>query len=194
MSEIIRQAPSLRVRDRLIVDLTSLAALCALALCAGLASNRFRDEGVAIPHKSKKERFALAVLAATPAASGKRGNGQQEPAGRISPAEFSALLRAGQTLGVDARAELFHQAGHIAGAVSLPRARFDKAYPPLRLQLEEASRRHKPIVVYCQNAQCEDSELVAAALEQLGFANVLVLHGGFRAWEAAGLPVERGQP
>jgi len=54
-------------------------------------------------------------------------------------------------------------------------------------------RGDQPVVVY------DDADSTAAArawwlLRYFGHPEVLVLDGGFRAWAAAGLPVERGEP
>jgi rhodanese-related sulfurtransferase len=45
------------------------------------------------------------------------------------------------------------------------------------------------IVLYCRSDRM--SEIAARRLVELGYTNVYNLDGGFVAWEAAGLPVER---
>jgi rhodanese-related sulfurtransferase len=46
----------------------------------------------------------------------------------------------------------------------------------------------RPVVVFCDAGYA--SSLVAATLQDLGFAHATDLDGGFQAWRAAGLPVE----
>ena len=50
----------------------------------------------------------------------------------------------------------------------------------------------REIMVYCSEATCDDSELLAKELYLLGFTKLLVFKGGFAEWSGAGLPVERG--
>lgn len=45
-----------------------------------------------------------------------------------------------------------------------------------------------PIICYCGGGY--RSALVADNLQKMGYTNVLSLAGGFKAWKAAGLPVE----
>jgi 3-mercaptopyruvate sulfurtransferase SseA len=55
---------------------------------------------------------------------------------------------------------------------------------------EAAPDRSRPVVVTCPDGLA--STLAAATLADLGYAGARVLDGGTRAWEAAGLPLERG--
>jgi rhodanese-related sulfurtransferase len=45
-----------------------------------------------------------------------------------------------------------------------------------------------PVICYCGGGY--RSALVADNLQKMGYTNVLSLAGGFKAWKAAGLPVE----
>ena len=47
------------------------------------------------------------------------------------------------------------------------------------------------IVVYCANAECEDSVETAERLLALGYTNVRHYPGGKSEWREAGLPLER---
>jgi rhodanese-related sulfurtransferase len=47
----------------------------------------------------------------------------------------------------------------------------------------------QPIVIVCSEGYA--SSLAAASLQDLGLVNATDLIGGFRAWEAAGLPIRR---
>jgi rhodanese-related sulfurtransferase len=51
--------------------------------------------------------------------------------------------------------------------------------------------RDRPIVVHCQGGT--RSAIAAGLLDARGLAQVHDMPGGFTEWEAAGLPVERGE-
>lgn len=52
--------------------------------------------------------------------------------------------------------------------------------------------KQAPIVLYCGGGF--RSVLAADALQQMGYANVVSMDGGIKAWRAAGCPIESGQP
>ncbi|QRR07541.1 molybdopterin biosynthesis protein MoeB [Burkholderia sp. MS455] len=54
---------------------------------------------------------------------------------------------------------------------------------------EQVSDLNAPIVLYC--ASGVRSLMAVASLHGLGYSNVVSLTGGFAAWKAAGLPIER---
>lgn len=99
----------------------------------------------------------------------------------ITPREAGALL--GRLVVIDVREkEEFHR-GHIRGAVNLPKG---------TVEWEVERRVPDPetgILVYCSGGN--RSALVADNLQRMGYRRVKSLAGGFRAWQAAGLPVVR---
>lgn len=108
---------------------------------------------------------------------------------RYAPAEAAAAQRDGAVL-VDTRDSADRAAeGAIPGAVWIPRTVLEWRADPTSEQPDPriADPRRRLIVV------CNDgysSSLAAASLIDLGFADAGDLAGGFRAWRAAGLPVE----
>lgn len=79
----------------------------------------------------------------------------------------------------------------------------DREYPEYASGANEGSRLATLSAVQREAAQCKEDDPVplvcrsgkraaqtATNLERLGFQNVNVLHGGFEAWEAAGLPIQ----
>ena len=88
---------------------------------------------------------------------------------------------------VDARAEDFYLVGHIWGAVSLPVADFDSAFPRVRERLLPVDRE---IVCYCSGFGCEESIELAEKLRQNGFNRVYVFLGGWPEWSEGKLPAE----
>ena len=71
------------------------------------------------------------------------------------------------------------QAGHIAQARSVPAADLEQKAGNLP--------KNKPLIVVCDNGR--DSARAAAKLRAQGYADVVPLDGGMRAWLAASLPV-----
>ena len=84
---------------------------------------------------------------------------------------------------LDIRDKELYDAGHLPGAVSLPRAaiEIDEIVP------DQDTR----IVTYCGGNT--RGSLSAHTLKIMGYENVSMLDGGFRGWKADGLPVEGGE-
>ena len=81
-------------------------------------------------------------------------------------------------------ADEFH-AGHIPGAVNIPRGLLE-----FRLSnTPELSSRDLNIVLYCKTSG--RAALAACALHDMGYLNVRSITGGFDAWAVAGKPVAR---
>ncbi|WP_455230451.1 rhodanese-like domain-containing protein [Geopseudomonas aromaticivorans] len=79
-------------------------------------------------------------------------------------------------------ADEFH-AGHIPGAVNIPRGLLE-----FRLSnTPELSSRDLNIVLYCKTSG--RAALAACALHDMGYLNVQSIAGGFDAWSAAGKAV-----
>lgn len=113
---------------------------------------------------------------------------------RLGPAE---ALRAGEggALLIDTRsADLRTRDGTIPGSVHVPLSvlywRLDPSSGHDDPELSRALDRH--IVLVCDHGY--SSSLAAATLRQLGFSNATDVVGGFQAWAAAGLPVDRRAP
>jgi rhodanese-related sulfurtransferase len=109
---------------------------------------------------------------------------------RVGPEEALEAMRAGALL-VDIRSEL-HRArdGLIPGAMHHPRSVLEWRMDPDSGYNDPAVGGLERIVILC----CDEgyqSSLAAATLQDLGFARATDLDGGFQAWRAAGLPVER---
>lgn len=107
----------------------------------------------------------------------------------VTVAEAKTQLDAGEfDLVLDVREPSEYEAGHIEGALLIPRGVLEfkadpSGEPHPRLQ------RDARIVVHC--AAGIRSLLAANTLKQMGFRNVTSMAGGFKAWEAEGLPVEK---
>jgi thioredoxin len=99
----------------------------------------------------------------------------------IAPAELQALIAAGATVDlIDVRDAGEFAALHAAGAINRPLAGLD----PARILAERKAPAGDPIYLIC--ASGTRSASAAEAFISAGFANVLVVAGGTKAWEAAG--------
>jgi rhodanese-related sulfurtransferase len=103
----------------------------------------------------------------------------------LTPEQVATELARGDILLVDVREpEECRQNGAIPGAVPAPRGMLefyaDPASPYHRPEFDPARRA----ILYC--AAGSRSALAADTLQQLGYANVAHLDGGFKGWQAAG--------
>lgn len=99
----------------------------------------------------------------------------------ITRQELADRLREGDVVVLDVRPEVEFQAGHIAGAVSVP--------------IKEITRRLRTIpkdshiVAYCRGPYCVYADDAVRTLRRRGY-QAARLNDGFPEWARAGLPVE----
>lgn len=82
----------------------------------------------------------------------------------------------------DIRNQELFSAGHIINAIRVSSNDFDQP----RLQKYKA----KPIIIVC--AKGIEAQALGNKLKSQGFINTMVLAGGLAAWQAAGLPLIKG--
>lgn len=82
---------------------------------------------------------------------------------------------------LDCREANEYNLGHIPGAVFIPRG-------TLETKVEAAIPRNRKVVIYC--ASGNRSALAADTLQQMGYADVASMSGGFRGWVDAGGEIE----
>jgi rhodanese-related sulfurtransferase len=90
---------------------------------------------------------------------------------------------AGADLLIDVREPAEFAAGHLQGALNIPRGM-------LEFSLDSQDRlkdRGLAIVVYCKTSG--RAALSAFVMSQMGYSNVQSIAGGYEAWLAAGHPV-----
>jgi rhodanese-related sulfurtransferase len=87
---------------------------------------------------------------------------------------------------IDALAPMSYARSHLPGAVNLPLEWVDDRAPRRIPDLDTE------VVVYCVDAECDSSVLVAERLVELGYRNVRHYVEGKADWVAAGLPLEGG--
>jgi rhodanese-related sulfurtransferase len=95
---------------------------------------------------------------------------------------------------VDVREPGEYAAGHLPGAVNIPRGVLEfevDDHPAVNFVRDPAlTHRDKPLVLYCRTGG--RSALAAEALQRLGFAQPLSLQGGFNRWTSESRQVETG--
>jgi rhodanese-related sulfurtransferase len=106
----------------------------------------------------------------------------------LTPDQVAAEVAAGEALLVDVRDAPERANGTIPGAIHASRGMLefyaDPSSPYHRSEFDPGKR----VILHC--ASGGRSALAAQSLKSLGYANVAHLDGGFKAWQAAGKPVE----
>jgi rhodanese-related sulfurtransferase len=154
-----------------------LSALCLIVACLGVCSCADSQEKT-IP--------ALDPSLSTVKPTAPVIKAPLQP-GTITPIPLGNLYQLVQSkaaLIFDVRPVIFYKLGHIPGAVSFPKADFDKDIEKHEARIEKAITNHNPVVIYCTDLACPDALTVATQLSQRGY-NVAVLQGGYEAWKNA---------
>jgi len=125
---------------------------------------------VSIPHKSHNPGFLALV------------NDAKSQVKEIGVAEYQNMPRDGHVL-IDVREDREWAEGHAAGAIHLSKGVIER---DIESEIPDKSTR---MVLYCGGGY--RSALAALELQKMGYTNAISLDGGWRAWNQAGLPVEK---
>ena len=141
-----------------------------------LASDRVAElwsalRDVAGAHVAGLERLAAAYL------------GDRDGIEVVDRDELATRLERGEVVVLDVRPEAEYEAGHIAGARSVP---IDELRRHLR-----ALRKGVEVVAYCRGPYCVYADDAVRELNRKGFRARRLLDG-FPEWKRAGLPVAVG--
>ena len=102
-------------------------------------------------------------------------------AAALEPEQVDEIRRNEDVLLVDVRESDEWRAGHLPGAIHLPRGFFE-------LQIDEKlPDKTKPVILYCAGGL--RSALAAMTMEQLGYTDVRHMNGGFTRWRDGGFEV-----
>jgi rhodanese-related sulfurtransferase len=102
----------------------------------------------------------------------------------IDIAEYRRLRGAGEAhVLIDTRENDEWTAGHAAGAIHLGKGIIERDIEA------QVPRKDTKLVLYCGGGY--RSALAADALREMGYTNAISLDGGWRAYQASGLPVEK---
>ncbi|MEO8557442.1 MAG: rhodanese-like domain-containing protein [Rhodospirillales bacterium] len=104
---------------------------------------------------------------------------------KLKPQAIDKLIREHQCVVLDVGASLQYAAGHLPGANWRPRGWLESIIK------DAASPNDEIVVTASEEGQ---SVFAAATLRDMGYAKVVVLEGGTKAWRDAGLPLEKGKP
>ena len=104
----------------------------------------------------------------------------------ITRQELQAAIFAGEVTVVETLGPLYYEDAHLPGAINIPHTEVAQLAPQL------LPDKGAPIVTYCSNTACRNSEIAAAQLRSLGYSNVRKYAEGKDDWRAAGLPLQSG--
>ena len=101
----------------------------------------------------------------------------------ITVNQLSRMVNDDSAVVIDVREAKEFVDGKVPGALHIPLSQ-------LRDRAAELDRfKDRPVIAY--DARGQKGPSAAAALARLGFRNLHALHGGFKAWRDAGLPLEK---
>ncbi len=101
---------------------------------------------------------------------------------QVDIAEYQKMPRDGHIL-IDVREDREWAEGHAAGAIHLSKGVIERDIE------SEIPDKSTTMVLYCGGGY--RSALAALELKKMGYTNAISLDGGWRAWNHAGLPVEK---
>jgi rhodanese-related sulfurtransferase len=109
---------------------------------------------------------------------------------RVAPEEAAAEVESGAVL-IDIRSEPQRERdGVVPDALYFPRNVLEwRCDPQCEARDPRVGGTDRRVIVMCDAGY--QSSLAALSLQELGFDRATDLEGGFQAWRAAGLPVER---
>lgn len=87
---------------------------------------------------------------------------------------------------VEALPKKYFEAEHLPNAINIPHDEISNTAPILMRDKSE------PVIVYCANAECQNSHIAAESLRGLGYSKVYEYHEGKKDWIEAGLSVDTG--
>jgi rhodanese-related sulfurtransferase len=105
---------------------------------------------------------------------------------KIQPEQLNKDLQSGKRLAlIDVRTPAEHGEIHLAGSKLMPLDRLDPA------AVKAAAEQAEACVLICRSGK--RAEQAFQKLRAAGCENLAILDGGVTAWDAAGLPVNRGR-
>nr|AUN37362.1 rhodanese-like domain protein [uncultured bacterium] len=97
--------------------------------------------------------------------------------------QLTRMLNDGQAVVVDIREQREFVDGKVPGAMHIPLSQ-------LKTRLSELDRfKERPVIAY--DTKGPRAQSAAATLARAGFKQLHSLHGGFKAWKDAGMPLDK---
>ena len=103
----------------------------------------------------------------------------------VNVEETRKRLETGKARLIDVREESEWEAGHALGAQHIGKGVIERDIE------EKVPDKNSELILYCGGGF--RSALSADNLQKMGYTNVASMSGGWRAWQAAGAPVEKGK-
>jgi rhodanese-related sulfurtransferase len=103
----------------------------------------------------------------------------------VSVDEARRKLASGQARLIDVREDSEWEAGHARGALHLGKGVIERDIE------QRVPDKGSELILYCGGGF--RSALASDNLQKMGYTNVLSMAGGWRAWEAAGAPIDKGK-
>ena len=172
------------LKKLILQDLLGVWLLLTGCFAVGLVVNETRAKPLPLVYSDQQARLQQSVEKIASSA-----NLPIALDGDVDREEMQKVSATKSTLILDARPEIFYRLGHIPSALSLPRDDFENRYQVLQGTL--TSHRDKALIVYCSSSDCHDSQMVAEALQKLGYPHVRIFRGGWSDWGSASLPEEK---
>ncbi|MDD5247849.1 MAG: rhodanese-like domain-containing protein [Rhodocyclaceae bacterium] len=104
----------------------------------------------------------------------------------VGTSEAQALL--GKRLVIDVREYDEFAAGHLPGAINIPRGVLEFKIG----MVPECANKDGAFLIYCRTSG--RAALSAVQLQKIGYTNVLSMAGGFEIWNNEGRPTEKPEP
>jgi rhodanese-related sulfurtransferase len=125
---------------------------------------------MSIPHKQHSPGFLALV------------NDAKSRVRQVNIDEYQRMPRDGHVL-IDVREDREWADGHAAGAVHISKGVIERDIEA------DVPDKSTTLVLYCGGGY--RSALAADQLQKMGYTSAISLEGGWRAWNQAGLPVEK---
>ena len=171
------------------------ASIVIAGAIVGLLANAISPRGLSLGRNYFPAPAPASNSPATAAATDREARFARRGLALVAHARAVELFRdprfaEGRIVFVDARDDRHFQAGHIPGAIPFDHYRLAEQVATVLAACQLAEH----IVVYCNGGNCEDSELAAVDLLELGIdrAKLLVYGGGIAEWQQHSLPLETG--
>ena len=101
----------------------------------------------------------------------------------LTPADAVQLINREKAVVIDVCEPAEYQAGHVAGAKSIPLAELEAKLPGA------VKNKATPLVLVCASGM--RSGRAVAIAKKLGYENAQSLSGGLKSWREASLPIEK---
>lgn len=103
----------------------------------------------------------------------------------VTVEETRKKLETGKARLIDVREESEWEAGHALGAQHIGKGVIERDIE------QKVPDKNSELILYCGGGF--RSALSADNLQKMGYTNVASMSGGWRAWQAAGAPVDKGK-